>query len=828
MIGRRMDVFVGVASIPSREASLRNVVQRLLPQARHIGVYLNGYETVPGFLRRPRITVARSQDHGDIRDNGKFYFLNQTNSRYYATVDDDILYPKDYLAHLVDILNAAEQRAAVGVHGALYPTPVVDLFEPRYLLHFKDPLPYAMPVHLLGTGTVLFDQSEWKLDPDEFGTPGMADIWFGVAAARRESSMFAVPRVANWITPSIGGADASSGGSLFFEGLIHRGEQVAALSQACPPGRTFDDLIYRLLSSPRFSQEFSLHQAIAIDDIRSQLGYAPLSVQAAEDLRATLEGQRAEWPQGLLLTADEVGAVDRLMVDVLAHRVSQESLAPVFDVLDHLEGVAGANFRQWATLPSALRYDASPERLVQLKIALLERGMQRSDEDARSLWTAFHGSVDMTVGLALRAEAASAHTKFETLAAFHELAQVSPASASARLYDYFEAIDWSRQPDLLALQTAFGPEFDSLDVQMIVAMAAARSGNRGLAERTLHRLRRRWPWDVDLRLLEAALSTPDEATLEETLLPVLEVLDEVIEPFGLTPFEKLLRPSADGGHWIQHLGGGSDSGPQQNAGPSVTVLMTAYNNAETVEAAINSVLASEGVTLQVVVVDDASTDDTLRVVSDIDDPRVTVVRNDVNVGPYVSRNVGLEHAIGDYIAIADADDWSHPQRLQFQTSILEGAPHILACTVGHIRVRPGGQVDLENHLRFVGDGPMTMLFRRWLVQHIGGFDHVRTRGDIEYERRIIARFGADARLSLGVPLVLATSGRASNSKRFSERSVNLYRAAARLWHELRAGTDNLYVPLFGKRAPFMAPYELLAQRRTSEPMAASQLEEQTG
>jgi hypothetical protein len=142
-------------------------------------------------------------------------------------------------------------------------------------------------------------------------------------------------------------------------------------------------------------------------------------------------------------------------------------------------------------------------------------------------------------------------------------------------------------------------------------------------------------------------------------------------------------------------------------------------------------------------------------------------------------------------------------------SILKKRAHLVACQVAHIRVRRNGTVDLENHLRFVGQGPVSLMFRRWLIDHIGGFDHVRTRGDVEYLGRIGARFGEEALPTFDIPLILATSSVTSNSKRFRADSLKLYRAAARRWHRERALTDALYVPLTGDRAPFMAPHDLL-------------------
>src|SRR5690606_20148970 len=100
------------------------------------------------------------------------------------------------------------------------------------------------------------------------------------------------------------------------------------------------------------------------------------------------------------------------------------------------------------------------------------------------------------------------------------------------------------------------------------------------------------------------------------------------------------------------------------------------------------------------------------------------------------------------------------------------------------------------------------MFRRSIVAQIGGFDHVRTRGDIEFMRRLSARFGNQLLASFEVPLILATSNPSSNSKRYSSDALRRYRQAMRQWHRDNAASDALYVPLKGERAAFMAPYEL--------------------
>ncbi len=107
------------------------------------------------------------------------------------------------------------------------------------------------------------------------------------------------------------------------------------------------------------------------------------------------------------------------------------------------------------------------------------------------------------------------------------------------------------------------------------------------------------------------------------------------------------------------------------ASPFVTVLIAAYNAADFISRAIASALAQDGVRIELLVVDDASTDATRAVVEALarDDARVRLLALPRNGGPSVARNAGLDAARGDWIAVLDADDAFLPGRLAHLAAI---------------------------------------------------------------------------------------------------------------------------------------------------------------
>ena len=105
----------------------------------------------------------------------------------------------------------------------------------------------------------------------------------------------------------------------------------------------------------------------------------------------------------------------------------------------------------------------------------------------------------------------------------------------------------------------------------------------------------------------------------------------------------------------------------------VSVVIPTYNRAETLPRAIDSALAQTMGDLEVIVVDDGSTDDTDSVLADYEDrdPRVRPVVHDTNRGANAARNTGIERARGEYVAFLDSDDEWHPAKLERQLAALE-------------------------------------------------------------------------------------------------------------------------------------------------------------
>jgi succinoglycan biosynthesis protein ExoO len=98
--------------------------------------------------------------------------------------------------------------------------------------------------------------------------------------------------------------------------------------------------------------------------------------------------------------------------------------------------------------------------------------------------------------------------------------------------------------------------------------------------------------------------------------------------------------------------------------PKVSVIIPAYNTEGYIAKTVKSALGQTERDIEVIVVDDASTDDTANVVKGFSDKRLKLTVNERNRGPSYTRNRAMKKAKGEWVALLDSDDWYAPERLQ--------------------------------------------------------------------------------------------------------------------------------------------------------------------
>ncbi|WP_251140105.1 glycosyltransferase [Alteromonas sp. ALT199] len=179
-------------------------------------------------------------------------------------------------------------------------------------------------------------------------------------------------------------------------------------------------------------------------------------------------------------------------------------------------------------------------------------------------------------------------------------------------------------------------------------------------------------------------------------------------------------------------------------GPLISIIMPAFNAEKTLKMAARSILNQTWRNLELLIVDDCSTDKTYDAMKALakSDSRVKIFQNAENVGPYVSKNIALSQSKGAWITGHDADDWAHPERLerQIQYCLNNKVP---ACLSGMMRMDAIGRfIRLNKVGGFVYDGAtrsglISLMVRKQFFDDVVGYwDNVRVGGDSELIRRI--------------------------------------------------------------------------------------------
>jgi glycosyltransferase involved in cell wall biosynthesis len=194
-------------------------------------------------------------------------------------------------------------------------------------------------------------------------------------------------------------------------------------------------------------------------------------------------------------------------------------------------------------------------------------------------------------------------------------------------------------------------------------------------------------------------------------------------------------------------------------GPLVTVLMTTFRTGARATVAIESRLNQTYRNLEVIVVDDASQDETPDLVQTLArrDTRVRLLRLQTNSGTFVAKNIGLQSAHGEFVTCHDSDDWSHPLKIEHQVRPLLQDSALVATTSHWVRMQDDGMFYSRSVHPLTRLNYSSPLFRRQMVlQRMGAWDCVRIGADSEFLARLRLVFGKHALKRIAKPLTLGS------------------------------------------------------------------------
>ncbi|WP_052360610.1 glycosyltransferase family 2 protein [Oceanobacillus manasiensis] len=304
------------------------------------------------------------------------------------------------------------------------------------------------------------------------------------------------------------------------------------------------------------------------------------------------------------------------------------------------------------------------------------------------------------------------------------------------------------------------------------------------------------------------------ANLEKKLDDRVEWINKCLKSYNLMGISLSTSEKPTDYDRLQTISGNKTKGENY---PLVSVIIPVFNAEDTISTTLDSLLAQTWENVEIIVVDDKSTDQTISVVEKYIQTckNITLLQNPVNSGPYVSRNRGLYHATGVFVTVNDADDWSHAQKIQLQAKHLLANDKVVANTSQQARVYE----DITFTRRGVAGGYIfsnmsSLMFRRQVVmEKIGFWDQVRFAGDSEFINRLKYAFGNGSMVNLETgPLsfVRQTTNSLTGSNKFGynghlKGARKEYAQAFRHYHK-KANT--LYFPYAQQERLFPVPYAM--------------------
>lgn len=207
-------------------------------------------------------------------------------------------------------------------------------------------------------------------------------------------------------------------------------------------------------------------------------------------------------------------------------------------------------------------------------------------------------------------------------------------------------------------------------------------------------------------------------------------------------------------------------------GSLVSCIVPVFNGEQFLGEALDSILAQTHPSLEIIAVDDGSTDGTAAVLAAYAD-RVRSIRQE-NAGGAAARNRGLDEARGEFIAFLDADDIWHPHKLALQLGQLNARP-ALDVSLTHIQnfwmpELASEEAAFRDHRRgqpLPGYTPVTMLARRHMFERVGRFDaRLRQAGSMDW---FLRAFEAGAVIQVLPEVLVYRRLHASNISRLGHR-----------------------------------------------------------
>lgn len=196
-------IICGLATTIERKDILIDTINSIINQVDKLIIYQNGYKNEKLESLNEKIDIISSIDTKiDMGDAGKFYSVSKYKNSYYFSIDDDLIYPPDYVERTINRLIELKNQSVVSYHGKNYSkfskSYYVDL-EAKENYRCLDRVDEDKAVEFPGTGVMCFHTDYLKLKFENFEYPNMADVFLGIELKKNNKNCLCLKHDKNWI-----------------------------------------------------------------------------------------------------------------------------------------------------------------------------------------------------------------------------------------------------------------------------------------------------------------------------------------------------------------------------------------------------------------------------------------------------------------------------------------------------------------------------------------------------------------------------------------------------------------------------------------------------
>lgn len=197
-------IYAGMASIPSREKLLKNTIDSIHPYIDHLFLFLNEYPHIPSWLSHyPKVSPFLSKkEKTNMGDAGKFYGLNkiQETDFYYFPLDDDLIYPPDYVWKMIQKIEKYERKSIISCGGYNMKSIVNHFYADRSQnWHISTKNNKDRPAQILHSALAAWHSSTLSFRYEHCQKANMGDLWLAIAAQKQQVPMVLIERPAKWV-----------------------------------------------------------------------------------------------------------------------------------------------------------------------------------------------------------------------------------------------------------------------------------------------------------------------------------------------------------------------------------------------------------------------------------------------------------------------------------------------------------------------------------------------------------------------------------------------------------------------------------------------------